>query len=339
MSSFTAYIFKTDSDTLLANARRGASGLLFGQWTSTGNPVVHVVMGKEEGRSKGHSLYEAYRLCNIGEWRTVDKNDRDGRHCTAESIYYEKQSRRDTLGKILILDVSNVAGITPYLYTPVFIQSPTQRCELRDQVGVVELLDGENPFTKDRRGHRNPSQISTMVSPPPAYQTYAVVPRSHDAGRYAPSSQTQEVRISSHQWYSNEKDLQVVVKELKRIANGELDISRDTINHDLTVMFTDNRYGRLWTVKFPPGFPMDGAKVSYKTRSSCGSDYPSLRDPKQPSFRDVRQAMERIVHHITGKGPIHWATHTREEEDWLSIAFLYELSNSVVIIKATLCCF
>ena len=303
MSSFTAYIFKTDSDTLLANARREASGLLFGQWTSTGNPVVHVVMGKEEGRSKGHSLYEAYRLCNIGEWRTVDRNDRDGRQRIAETVYHEKQSRRTAPGKTLIIDIDYVTGITPYLYTTGFTQSPTPRCELREQVGKVELLGGENPFTMVVRGHRNPSQISTMVSPP-AYQTYAVVPRSHDAGRYAPSSQTQEVRIFSHQWYSNEKDLQVVVKELKRIADGELDISRDTINHDLTVMFTDDLYGRLWTVKFPPGFPMDGAKVSYKTRSSCGSDYPSLRDPKQPSVRDVRQAMERIVRHITGKGPI-----------------------------------
>ena len=325
MSSFTVYLFKTDADTLTANAKSGASGSLFGLWTSTGNPVVRVIMGKEEAKTEGKRLYEAYRLCNIGEWRTVDGNDRDGRSHIAQSVHCEKQRGQAAAGKILILDINNLTGITPYLYTLVFIQTATQRCELWDQVGVVELLDGENPFNRGRRGHRNPSQISTIVNPPPAYQPYTVVPRSHDAGRYAPSSQTQEVRISSQQWYSNEKDLQVVVKELKRIAAGELDISRDTIDHDLTVMFTDDCHGRLWTVKFPSGFPMDGAEVSYKTRGSCGSDHdPSLRDRKEPSFRDVRQAMERIVRHITGKGPIRWATHTREEEDWLWIKFLYQ---------------
>jgi len=75
MSGFTTYIFKTDAGTLTANAKSEASGSLFGLWTSTGNPVVRVIMGKEETKTKGQRLYEAYRLCNIGEWRTVDRND------------------------------------------------------------------------------------------------------------------------------------------------------------------------------------------------------------------------------------------------------------------------
>lgn len=300
MSGFIVYIFKTDAEKLLANAGRRASGSLFGQWTSTGNPVVHVIMGKEEARTEGKRLYEAYRLCNIGEWRTVDRDDRDGRQRIAQTVYYEKQNRT----RILILDISNIAGIIPYLFEPVFTQPPTQYCELRDLGGDVELLEGENPFSSVRKGHRNPSQIATMVNPPPSYQQHAPVPRSHDQEWYAPSSQTREVDIPSFQWYSKQKDLQYVIKELKRFADGELDISRDTITSDLTVKFTDKHYRRQWTVKFPSRFPKDGAIVSHKTRSSSGTDFSSLGNPKEPSCHDVHEAMSRIVRHITVKGPV-----------------------------------
>ena len=304
MSSFTAYIFRSDADTLLANARRGESGSLFGQWTSTGNPVVHAIMRKEEARNEGRLLYEAYRLCNIGEWRIVDRNDRDGRYRIAHTVFSERQSRRTAIGKILIIDVNNMTGITPYLYTPVFTQLPIQRYELKEQLGVVEFLGGENPFIKARRGLMNPSQFSPVVNAPPAYQQQAFVPRSQDTRRYAPSSQTQEADISSHQWYANERDMQHVIKELKRVAEGELDISRDTVTHDLTVKFTDNRYGRSWTAKFPSSFPTEGATVSYKIQSSHGSEYQDYRGSKQPNFPDVQKAMGRIVRQIKEKGPI-----------------------------------
>ncbi|XP_015751496.1 PREDICTED: uncharacterized protein LOC107331431 isoform X2 [Acropora digitifera] len=309
MSSFTAYIFKADADTLLANARRGASGSLFGLWTSTGNPVVRVIMGKEEAKTEGQRLYEAYRLCNIGEWRIVDRNDRDGRYRIAHTVFSERQSRRTAIGKILIIDVDNLTGINPYLYTPVLSQPPIQRYDLKVQFGIVELLDGENPFSRARRGLMNPSQFSPMVHAPPAYQQPAVVSWSQDARRYAPSTRTQEIDIASHQWYSNEKEgnanMQFVIKELKQIAEGyKLDISRDITTHDLTVMFTDNRYRRSWTVKFPSRFPEDGATISYKTWSSSGNEYQNLGEPKEPSCRDVREAMRRIVRHITEKGPI-----------------------------------
>ena len=320
MSSFTAYIFKTDCDSLITNARRGASaGSLFGQWTSTGNPVVHVIMKKEEAEIEGQRLYEAYRLCNIGEWRTVDRNERDGRHRIAQAIY-EKQRRRNGLGKFLILDVS-MSGIKPYLYTPVFIQAPTQpRCQLKDEVGDVEQLNGENPFS--RRGHRNPSQFSTMDYRSTAHQQHPVAMWSQEPGRYSPSAHPQDIDIRSHQWYSNEKEgnanLKFVIKELTQIAAGDkLDISRDTITHDLTVMFTDNRYRRSWTVKFPSGFPEDGASVSYKTFSPYGTENSSLLNPKEPGCPDVRDAMRRIVRYITETAQKRWATLTKKEEDWL----------------------
>jgi len=303
MSSFTVYIFKADAEALLANPRRGGSGSLFGQWTSTGNPVVHKIMRKEEARNEGRLLYEAYRLCNIGEWRIVDRNDRDGRKRIAYTVCSEKQSRRAAIGKILIIDVDNVTGITPYLYTPAFTQPPIQRYDLNEQIGSVEILGGENPFNRARRGLMNPSQFSPVVNAPPTYQQHAFVP-SQDARRYEPSSQRQQVAISSHQWYANERDLQHVIKELKSVAEGELDISRDTGTHDLTVKFTDNRYGRSWTVKFPSRFPTEGATVSYKIQSSYGSEYQSHRDSKQPNFPDVQKAMGRIVRQIKEKGPI-----------------------------------
>jgi len=196
----------------------------------------------------------------------------------------------------LILDVNDVTGITPYLYTLVFIQTPTQHCELWEQIGKMEFIDGENPFSRDRRGNRN--------------QQHTVVPWSQEPGRYAPSAHRQEIDIASHQWYSNENkegnaNLQFVIKELEQIAVGDkVDISRDTVTHNLTVMFTDNRYGRSWTVKFPSRFPQDGATISYKTWSSYDTEYSSLRNPKEPSCRDVREAMRRIVRYIREKGPI-----------------------------------
>ena len=303
MSCFTAYIFKTDNDTLLASARKGGSGSLFGQWTSTGNPVVHVIMGKEEARAEGPRLYEAYRLCNIGEWRTAERNDIDGRYRIAQSVYREKVSKQ-AAPRILILDIGYETGVTPYLYTPFISHTLTQHGELREQHGVMELLNGENPF---RRVYRSSSQISSMGYSSLAYPPNAVVSRSQDPERYA-SAQTHEVDIKPHQWYSNEKDgndnLQFVMKELKSIAAGEkLDISRDTINHDLTVTFTDRRYRRSLAVKFPSRFPEDGATVSYKIQSSYGAEY--WRHTKQPSCRVVRLAMERIVRQIKEKGQIH----------------------------------
>lgn len=309
MSGFTTYIFKTDADTLKANAKSGASGSLFGLWTSTGNPVIRVIMGKGEAKTEGQRLYEAYRLYNIGEWRTVARNDRDGRQRIAQSVHCEKQCGQAAAGKILILDINDVTGITPYLYTLVFIQTPTQHCELWEKIGKMEFIDGENPFSRDRRRQSTCSQISALGNSPPAYQPYTV-PQSQEPGLNMPSAHTRhEIDILPHQWYSNEKqghaNVQFVLEELKKIAVGDkLDISRDTTTHNLTVMFTDNRYRRSWTMKFPSRFPQEGASVSYKNWSSSGTEYSSLRDTKEPSCGDVRVAMRRIVRYITEKGPI-----------------------------------
>jgi len=64
-----------------------------------GNAVIRVIMGKEEeAKPEGQRLDEAYRLCNIGDWRTVDRKDRDGRHAyTALLSQFIAKSNRDKL--------------------------------------------------------------------------------------------------------------------------------------------------------------------------------------------------------------------------------------------------
>ncbi|KAL9971587.1 hypothetical protein ACROYT_G017767 [Oculina patagonica] len=91
------------------------------------------------------------------------------------------------------------------------------------------------------------------------------------------------------QWYAGEygeASLKHVFDELKKIADGNVDMSRKTDTKDITLCFY--RQGQEWQVKFPPDFPSSNAALSIN-RNLCatiGGD-------------DVEDAIRAIIRHIT----------------------------------------
>ena len=252
--AFTTYIFQEDYDRLITQelshaSRQQRGGSLFGQWTSTGNPVIHRVMSfsqiQGERDAVAKSLYEGFRVCYIGEWRPVQA-----------SSYNDVQARerlqgRETPTRFLVLDVSRIE-IVPFLLN---------RQTAQQERGRLERLPGKNPFNKresfedpvPRRDYHDPSRY------PLAQEGQPNVP--YQAPRAAPG-QFQEAITTNVQWYSGDKGnkiLQKVVEDIKEIAQGNVDMSRDKNTQDISLLFTDNRRGKKWEIRFPARFPGVGA--------------------------------------------------------------------------------
>jgi len=243
---FTAYIFQEDYERLttleFAHARQNQKGgSLFGQWTSTGNPVIHRVMtfAHSQASRDAHAkeLYEGFRVCYIGEWRPVlgsiglDRQARDER---------ELLRGPDAPARFLVLDVSR-AGIVPFL--------SVDRQTAQQENGTLERLPGKNPFNKRE----------SAGDPMPLRRDYRY-PSQHAFAARAP--QFQEAFIPEEQWYSGDEGgqkLQKVLKDIKEIAVGDVDMSRDTKTHDISLSFIDKRKGNKWEIRFPQSFPTVGA--------------------------------------------------------------------------------
>lgn len=251
--AFTAYIFQEDYDRLTRQELSHASqqqkgGSLFGQWTSTGNPVIHRAM------SYGHSqasrdaaakeLREGFQVCYIGEWRPVEAHNYTGMQ--AREVR-ERLLGREAPARFLVLDVSR-ADIVPFLLN-----------RQTAQQGRLEKLPGKNPFNKrevledpiPRRDYDNPSRYPLAAGQPSSsYQ----VPRA---------SQFQEAITTVPQWYSGDegnKKLQKVLEDLKEVAVGNVDMSRDTRSQDISLSFVDKSSFRTkWEIRFPARFPAVGA--------------------------------------------------------------------------------
>lgn len=249
-SSFTAYIFDEDRRKLNGEAARGAekSGSLFGQWTSTGNPVVHYAVpssvDKTTSASIGEELWSRYRLCHIGEWRSVSFYG--GQTDQHRSLLRSKFDGGNPI-RFLILDVEE-SKICPYLF-----ESKTPRGR-----GKLETLQGKNPFNrsdvdprKTERQHYHPLEQPTA--------TQGLAGWSQSQPRY----QSQEAVTRKYQWYSipggNEK-LQLVLAKFKEVAHqGEVNMSRDTTTENISMSFIDWRQRKNWQVSFPPTFPNKAA--------------------------------------------------------------------------------
>lgn len=285
--AFTVYIFKEDGEnlrTVLSSLRTGAS--LFGQWTSTGNPVVHFVARNPTEETRGIYLYENYRLCHIGEWRPTYVNSfEDGPNARRSLLSKNRKQGRlaDTPARFLVLDVNN-REITPYLLS-----------KEREQRGNVEYLEGSNPFASQRQ-----YPDYTMIRNQPSYQQYAASQIQPSRG-HAPS-QSQAAEVKSNQWYSTEEGkgiLQMIHEEFQSIAQSrQVQMTRNTETHDMSMFFTDYRR-KQWEVRFPPDFPRQGATLIEKTESwyRQGVEQKVL---KQPDTSDVRKAVERMVRQIQG---------------------------------------
>lgn len=274
-SAFTAYIFEEDDRKLKREA--GGSGSLFGQWTSTGNPVVHYAVPSAVDRDAsariGEELWSRYRLCHIGEWRSVrqysGQSDYERRRLRSE--FYDVKPKR-----FLVLDVE-ATKICPYLF-----ESETQIGR-----GKLEPLNGENPFNrsdvdplKTTRQHYRPSEQPTTT--PEWRQSQPKHP------------EPKEAVTSRYQWYSvpggNEKLLKVQ-EEFKNIAHqGEVNMSRDTTTENIMMSFMDKRRRKKWQVNFPSTFPSKGALLIENPDSrGVGREHRQAKSSKED------QAVEKMI--------------------------------------------
>ena len=287
MAGFTAYIFKEDCDKLTKEAirtRGGGGGSLFGQWTSTGNPVVHFVTTGPQDEGTARSLYNSYRLCHIGEWRTVT-------HSARKNLLskYRKQGRAATPSRFLILDVYST-GIEPFLFTK-------QATQMTEERGKPDILEGQNPFNLAPRNTQH-----TVINNPPAHQQSAATGQVRRNYLGPSRSQSQEAETQSFQWYASEggnKALQFVYKEFQNIARSRhVEMVRDTETHNMSMSFTDQYHGSKWEVKFPFKFPRSGAILAETSQSPIGFGHASLVEQRQPDQETVQKAVERIIRYI-----------------------------------------
>ena len=133
--AFTTYIFKEDLERLKRDADplRATGGSLYGQWTSTGDPVVHVAISKSGKYMDGVEtfFFKNYRLCHIGEWRVANPD-----HRTREELLSKYKGSRPA--KIFVILEVTAEATYPFL----FVDGKSHG------EGRVEALQGENLYNK-----------------------------------------------------------------------------------------------------------------------------------------------------------------------------------------------
>lgn len=295
MAVFTAYIFKEDRDRLTREAVRGGSGgSLLGQWTSTGNPVVHVVTSGPQHAGFAERLYDSFRLCHIGEWRPVTHSAGNDARARKDLLSkYKKQGRPATPSRFLVLDVYS-AGIDPFL----FIKQATQMT--REERGKLDILEGQNPFNLAPRNTQY-----TVINNPPSYHQSAATGQVRRSQLGPSRSQSQEAETQPTQWYASEdgnKELTFVYKEFQKIAQSRgVEMSRDTHTHNMSMLFTDQYRGRKWEVKFPSNFPRSGAILAETIQSPIGGYVSRQQEYRQPDYKgsdrqdNLHKAVERMI--------------------------------------------
>lgn len=244
--AFTAYIFEEDYERLtrrevLHASQQQKGGSLFGQWTSTGNPVIHRALSYSQSQDEcdaiARSLYEGFRVCHIGEWRPVEVH-----------TYNDKQAKRSLRPareeRFLVLDVSR-ADIVPFLLN-----------RQTAQPGRLERLSGKNPFNKTE------SFDEPLARRDYDYQVRHAGGQPNFASQASRGTQFQEAVTTGVQWYSGEdgnKKLKRVFKDIEEIAHGNVNMSRDTVTENISLSFTDSLRRSKWEIKFPSTFPARGA--------------------------------------------------------------------------------
>ena len=272
MDEFTAYIFQEDVLKLHREAgyAEQKSGSLFGQWTSTGNPVVHYVVPsavrRAESERYGTKLWDGYRLCHIGEWQSVRSQRRE----TVQDAGRKGEKPK----RFLVLDVE-VTNITPYLF-----EGETQR-----RRGKLELLEGENPFNRPDVDPQQPTGQHFHQS------------SHHDWPRPQPRPQLQPATTRKHQWYPHSEKtgkFEKILNAFKKIADrDEVEITRNTTTEDLSMAFKDKRHFKKWQVDFPYNFPHAGALLIEEP------DLRSIRKQYQQSpTSDEIQAVRNMISYI-----------------------------------------
>ena len=283
--AFTAYIFEEDHRRLNREFNKSSGGgSLYGQWTSTGNPVIHVAFSYSRPKQSGMTehLSQSYKLCHIGEWRPVG----GGRREDLLSKYRGRGTR------FMVVDVAQDL-IMPNLY-----EKHEQQFRLIGQ-GKLECLSGENPFN---RVLGNP-QAARHDLPP--YRQPAMAGQDQRNRGHA-RSQSQEIEIKSYQWYSSDRGnekLQYVFQKFQEIARSgtQVEMSRDTDTHDMSMAFTGIHFQK-WEVKFPAKFPLDGATLINKSQSGA-----SHETQWQTSYGSSYRGPGQAGQHVTGSANLEEA--------------------------------
>ena len=299
--AFTTYIFKEDLARLKRDADplRETGGSLYGQWTSTGNPVVHVAMSKSGQYSDGVEtfFFKNYRLCHIGEWRVANPD-----HRTREELLSKYKGSRPAK-RFVILEVTAEAAY-PFL----FVDGKSHG------EGRVEALQGKNLYNKlelhctptlnyspgtsgtqhrlpatGREMRGNPVYVRSNQPPVSHFQQYPVHTRQ---------PQVQDALTSSSQWYASEsgqEKLKHVFLMLKDMAmREEVEMSWDTRNHDMSMSFIDMYRNSKWEVKFSAHFPRDGALVTNKSQALAHVPYrTSGGESVEKAVEDIKRCILR----------------------------------------------
>lgn len=289
---FKVYIFANDLATLQSlSTVPAAEGSLFGLWTSTLNPVVHVVYRREANDSERkhervrQALADRYKMSYLGEWRVIEKFNPKPEVCVPGEF-------KGAPG-FLVLHVAEDRTLS-YLY-----ENPRA---VIPKGGSVEILKGDNPFTDDQEtqnilrgtstGHRGEER--SLPTGTEAYERYRIQQprqsrydsyqtRNHGAQRLPPTGmEPAATRVS--QWYSStrggEEKLKNVVNKLEKLADGKhVELTRDSSTQDVSISFKYAR--RDWSVSFPHDFPQSGAMV----RGTNRYDRPVQQEVKHPLYR------------------------------------------------------
>ena len=292
--AFTAYIFQEDYERLITKevihaSRQQRGGSLFGQWTSTGNPVIHRVMpfsspsqGTGSRDAVARELYEGFRVCHIGEWRPVqyqNYNYMNTRESREASEARQRLQGREAPARFLVLDVSET-NIVPFLLN---------RQKAQQESGKLERLPGKNPFNKTESFQAMPRRDNYDPLRDPLRD-----PLAHQAGQ----SQFQEATTTVLQWYSGDegtKKLQRVLQGIKEIASQDVDMARDTRSQDISLSLVDNVYKKKWEIRFPANFPTTGALLI----KSPGTYYEKRRS--QSGYSTENEAVKNIVSYIRSR--------------------------------------
>ena len=315
----TVYIF---SDVERIIRERGSTatttdidkGYLFGQWTSSFNPVVHGVFARwgnlkremsDELDDAKDKLRSNYQLCHIGEVikDRFSPNERDRR----QGQYEE----RDTPGYLILEATSR--SIEAFLY-----RSSSSRSS-RDLVGMcrIEKLQGGNPFAgirvrelksiADHHGNRRPEygygRWGTHNQQADR-NTHAANPADEghpypgQVARMGVAFETggREAETRVDQWYSTpqgQETLKTMHEGIKKIASdANVEMKRDAITHDMTFLFKSR--GNKWEIAFPRDFPSGFLQLKENTR--VGDNRPitirkRLRIP--PILDEIKDIVEK----------------------------------------------
>lgn len=299
--AFTAYIFQEDYDRLITKEvihaiQQQRGGSVFGQWTSTGNPVIHRVMsfsspsqGTRSRDAVARELYEGFRVCYIGEWRPVQYqyyNDMHTRESREASEARERLSKgREAPARFLVLDVS-MTDIVPFLLN---------RQTARQESGRLERLPGKNPFNKTESFQAMPRRDNYDPLRDPLAHHAGQPDLPHQGPRV---SQFQEATTTALQWYSGDegsKKLQKVLQGIKEIASRDVEMTRDKRSQDLSLSLVDNIYKKKWEIRFPATFPTTGALLI----ENPGTGYEKPRS--QSRCTTENQAVKNIVSSIKSR--------------------------------------